>query len=122
MPKRRRSDERSALLVRSLPIIEDPKELYTILLFSLRDLWGELESHSSNVIVEKYQQYRYKTIFEQLGFTEPPEETLLFVVSCRSESVKEIRASLTLVTAPPYLSDISYRFDVLDVHDEPSPL
>jgi hypothetical protein len=122
MPKRCRSDERSALLVRSLPIIDDPKELYTILLFSLRDLWGELESHSCNVIVEKYQQYIYKTIFEQLCFTEQPEETLLFVVSCRSESVKEIRASLTLVTAPPYLSDISYRFDVLDVQDEQSTL
>jgi hypothetical protein len=101
------SHERSVLLVRSFPVINDPKELHTILVFSLRHLWGDLESHSCDVVVRKRRNV-------------PPEDAtaLLLAVHCQSESVQAVRAALTIVTTPPYLDDTLYRFDVVEVLPE----
>jgi hypothetical protein len=97
-------NERSVLLVRSSPVIKDPKELHTILVFSLRHLWGDLESHSCDVLVRK----RRNDLANDASLA----------VHCRSESVPAIRAALTMVTTPPYLDDTLYRFDVLEIQEE----
>lgn len=97
------NNERSVLLVQSVPVIKDPKELHTILVFSLRSLWGDLESHSGDIRVLKSRQ---------------STDIFLLEVHCRSESVPAVRSALTLVTTPSYLDDVLYRFDVLDVQEE----
>jgi RNase P/RNase MRP subunit POP5 len=70
----------------------------TILTFSLRDLFGDFESHSCATQVTKEE-----------------EGDGVMIINCPSKSIKEIRAALTLVTPPPYMVDKQYRFDVLDV-------
>lgn len=108
------NNEVSVLIVRSLPVIDDPKELHTILVFSLRHLWGDLESHSCDLKVRKHCTTTNETDASPLQ-----PETLL-AVQCRSESVSAVRAALTFVTPPSYLNDTLYRFDVLDVQNDES--
>jgi RNase P/RNase MRP subunit POP5 len=81
--------------VKSLPPVQDPREMMTILTFSLRDLYGEFESYSIGIEIVKEQ------------------ETL--IVKCPVQSAKQIRAALTLVTPPLYLEPNHYRFDVVEV-------
>lgn len=81
--------------MKSEPHVDDPKELQTILLFSLKSLWGDLEPHSCMLQVEK--------------------KGTVLVVRCPSESVAAVRAALTLVTPPPYLESTLYRFDVAEI-------
>jgi RNase P/RNase MRP subunit POP5 len=90
------------LHLRANPPIEDPKEVHTILLFSLRKLWGELENHSRNVVS-----------FERHPYGHPGE----FVLLCTQSSLAEIRAALVLVTPPSYLADQLYTIDVISVEE-----
>jgi hypothetical protein len=83
----------SNVLVRTEPVITDPREMQTILLFSLRALWGTLEPHSCQLSVSLVDGLQR--------------------VTCRTDSVAAVRAALTLVTPPPYLESTIYRFDVL---------
>ncbi len=87
----------SNLLVRTEPVITDPREMQTILLFSLRALWGTLERHSCQLSVSLADGMQR--------------------VTCRTDSVPAVRAALTLVTPPPYLESTIYRFDVLQVEN-----
>jgi RNase P/RNase MRP subunit POP5 len=77
--------------------VEDPRELTTILQFSIRSLFGDLESHSYAVQITK------------------ATEVGKFIVSCSRSSVKAVRSALTMVTPPPYLESNIYRFDVVSV-------
>lgn len=90
----------SHLFVRTEPVITDPREMHTILLFSLRDLWGSLEPHSCQLSVAS---------------AEDQEGNTLMKVTCRTDSSAAVRAALTLVTPPPYLESTIYRFDVVNV-------
>ena len=104
----------SQLLVRcTSPVIHDPKELHTLVLFSLRHLFGDFESHSFGMIVE------YGNIEEDVIDTNDfnnVDGTNIFSIRCATESVPAIRASLTIVTPPPFLEDKLYQIDVLKVY------
>lgn len=118
-PCRSRNNVRttSQLLVRcTSPVIHDPKELHTLVLFSLRHLFGDFESHSFGMIVE------YGNIEEDVIDTndfDNVDGTNIFSIRCTTESVPAIRASLTIVTPPPFLEDKLYQIDVLKVYSLP---
>ena len=82
--------------VETTPPMADPKELTTILTFSLRDLFGDFEPHSCLLEISK-------------GI----EGTM--IVKCPADSVKQVRSALTLVAPPSYIDTSHYRFDVVNV-------
>ncbi len=88
------------MIVRTQPKIQDPRELKTILTFSLRNLWGDLEPHSCMLDVQK---------------DDSTSSEALLLVKCPTESVAAVRAALTMVTPPSYLASTVYRFDVVEV-------
>ena len=95
------SNRKAALTVRTTPPIDDPRELVTILTFSLRHLFGELEGYSSTLQIRR------------------AVSDATFVVECPSDdSVDDVRAALTMVTPPPYLDEITYQFDVVNVQQQ----
>ena len=87
--------------IRCLPEIRDPSEFTTILVASLRSLFGEMEHYSANVKVS------------QAGNVQ--NEDYQFIVECDGQSKNAIRASLTMVTTPIYLASNVYRFDVISL-------
>lgn len=93
----------SCLTVRTSPVITDPAEMKTILLFSLRSLWGDLEPFSSDVVVRHPVNAEKK-----IG---------ILIVECPSITVNQVRAALTLSSPPPYMEDIFFQFDVVDVEE-----
>lgn len=110
-PKTDRDKCHSLIWVRTAPVVDDPRELQTILTFSLRSLWGDLESHSCDLTVE------IAPIGDQGAAT---NGGALLVVRCRSDSVDAVRSSLTLVTPPPYLEGTVYQFDVIAIQEDSS--
>ena len=72
------------LLVESYPVVHDPRELQTILIHSLRELFGELEPHGCLTTVLETRKNRS-------------------IVCCPKDSVASVRAALTLCTPPLYL-------------------
>lgn len=79
------------------PTIQDPRELQTIMISSIRALFGDLEHYSYDLEIKKAA----------------PEDDFSFVVECPSDSVGAVRSALSMVTPPPYLDSNIYRFDVL---------
>ena len=96
----------SRIHVESSPPITDPRELTTILTFSLRDLFGDFEPHSCMVEVTK-----------QGNGDDHNNNNDTMIIKCPTESVKEVRAALTLVTPPSYILTSQYRFDILSVSE-----
>lgn len=92
----------SQIRIRTSPNVNDPKELSTILLLSLKDLWGEFESHSHNI----------RVYFDSSGKN---KEKSTFVVECASDSVESVRAALTWPTLPAYMDESIYRFDTISI-------
>mmetsp|Transcript_24393 Transcript_24393/g.39874 ORF Transcript_24393/g.39874 Transcript_24393/m.39874 type:complete len:128 (+) Transcript_24393:393-776(+) len=90
--------------VRCTPNIQDPAELTTILLSSLRSLFGELESHSFGMDV-KHPSAAQKQKFD-------------FVVECHKSSACAIQASLTMMTTPSYLESTVFRFDTFSIEGD----
>lgn len=88
------SMSRVVLTVQSEPAVDDPRELETILVSSLRALFGEWEPHSCQIRVKR---------------TKPTG----FGVECPSSSEGAVRCALVMPTTPAYLSSTSYRFDVI---------
>lgn len=91
----------SLVLIRSKPLISDPRELATILTFSLRSLFGEVEHHSCSL--------------EVMLHAEDNVDGATLSVKCPTESVPAVRAALTMVSVPVYLSSTIYLFDVVKV-------
>ena len=87
------------LIVQAKPDVKDAREMLTILTFSLRSLFGDLELHSFSLRVELV----------------PPKD--LIEIDCPEDSLPSVRAALTMVTLPHYLSSTVYRFDILRVVD-----
>lgn len=119
---RSKFDAKSKLILRCVsPIIHDPKELHTLVLFSLRHLFGDLESHSYNMIVEFFDIYENKADADaDLRYAIDlckDNDVPLFAIRCCAESVSAIRASLTIVTPPPFLEDALYQFDVIHIYN-----
>ncbi|CAB9512841.1 expressed unknown protein [Seminavis robusta] len=89
----------STILVDTFPPVTDPREMQTILTFSLRDLFGDFEPHSCLIEVSKGTEN-------------------LIEIKCPTDSAKEIQAALTMVTPPPYMENTQYRFDVVNVEQK----
>lgn len=85
--------------VRCYPKIKDPSEFRTILITSIRSLFGELECHSFGLNIIPQQK--------------PNDHE--FIVEFYDKSMSAIRASLTMITTPSYLQSKIYRFDVVQV-------
>lgn len=82
--------------------------MQTILRFSLRDLWGDLEPYSCDVKIKKAPADQGLNVGKNYG---------LLIIECPSSSVDNVRAALTLVTPPPYLQETIYQFDVVDIQN-----
>ena len=91
--------------VRCYPKIKDPSEFRTILITSIRSLFGELECHSFGLNI----------IPQQNANNGVDDNNYQFVVECYDKSMSAIRASLTMITTPSYLQSKIYRFDVVQV-------
>ena len=91
---------RAEIIVDTTPRIRDARELQTILITSLRALWGNLERYSATVRVVGVK-----------GDNDEDDDELC--VTCPEAHVPEIQAALTCVTLPPYLQDTLYRLDVV---------
>lgn len=107
----------SNIIVRCVsPRLNDPKELYTLILFSLRHLFGDFESHSFGMIVE-FCNIDKELPLEQSFDKNQGDKQQYFSIRCSSESISAIRASLTIVTPPQFLEDKLYQFDVIKVYN-----
>lgn len=84
------------LTVRSDPSVIDSRELESILLTSLRALFGE------------WNQHCFKVEAECVGDG-------LFFVDCSSQSLGAVRSALAMNSPPPYLKSALYLFDVVAV-------
>ena len=107
-PTRRRPDGNNfvRLLVECKPRVKDPREMRTILVSSLRALWGDLETHSYGLVVTSIEKESGSSSSNVLS------------IQCSPESLDAVRAALTLVTPPPFMmesSSLPYRFDVIDI-------
>ena len=78
------------------PALDDARELETILVTSLRALFGEWEHHSCRIKVTR-------------------DGETMFRVECLYTSVPAVRAALTMITAPGYLDSKLFRMDVVEV-------
>jgi RNase P/RNase MRP subunit POP5 len=103
--------------VHSSPEIQDPSELTTILMTSLKALFGELESHSFGMTVEKKPSTLFLSSSSSNG---GDSSSSCLVVKCRPESVPAIRAALTMPTLPAYMQETGsnvYGFDTTFLKD-----
>jgi hypothetical protein len=120
----------SQLFVEASPRIEDPRELQTILNFSLCDLFGICEPYSVCTELLQVRQYRSPDDDDandndidggipiardggKRGSSKNNSSGHLLVVICPTEYVSKIQAALTFVSPPPYLDDTTYRLDVV---------
>lgn len=106
----------AVIWVATTPPIQDPREMQTILTTSLRALWGNLEGYSSTLSVrtpESSGAVLLKTS-QSIATTDAKRNGLL-CVSCPAQDTAFIQAALTMITAPPYLEDTLYCFDVIDI-------
>ena len=119
--------------VRCSPVITDPSEFSTILLLSIRSLFGELESHSiglnissssnntddNNSTQEEEQDNNNNKNSSSNDNSSSSDSNNNnnnhFLVECHKKSIDAIRASLTMVTTPSYLQSKIYRFDIINV-------
>jgi hypothetical protein len=114
--------------VRCSPVITDPSEFSTILLLSIRSLFGELESHSiglnissssnntdNNNTQEEEQDNNNNKNSNSNDNSNNSNNKYHFLVECHNKSIDAIRASLTMVTTPSYLQSKIYRFDIINV-------
>jgi RNase P/RNase MRP subunit POP5 len=101
--------------VQSAPAIDDPRELQTILVSSLRGLFGDLETHSGRVRVGREEGGPGDPDGERRPPAKRGEGGPVLLVRCPIGSVPFVRAALAMATPPPYLDDRPYRIDVLRV-------
>lgn len=91
--------ESSYLLIQSNPIISDPRELQTILLFSLKSLFGECEPHGCQV-----------SVLETRGS--------FAILLCPNRDIDYVRAALTMCSPPAYLHPTIYHFDCVQIETD----
>ena len=98
----------SQLHVRTNPHIADPREFHTILICSLRSLFGAIETEHCNHLL------KVDTTTSRRD-NEKKKKKNMILVTCCTESVPYIRAALTMITLPPYFEkDDIYQFDIVD--------
>lgn len=82
--------------MRSEPALDDARELETIVVTSLRALFGEWEPHSCQIKVKRTDLAQYH-------------------VECPESSLGAVRCALAMVSPPAYLASPIYRFDVIQI-------
>lgn len=90
--------DRSEMILQCTPEIKDSKEVHTILITSLRALFGDFENHSCHLTVGKMKG-----------------TSSCHKVGCRRDSVRFVRAALSMTYEPSYMTEKVYQFDVLQV-------
>lgn len=93
------------ITVRCSPEISDPSEMHTILVSSIRSLFGELESHSFGMEVKALPALDSDNNKSPLDH---------FTIDCKEDSVDAIRASLTMATTNQFGRKTVYRFDIVE--------
>ncbi len=115
----------SYALIHTTPAIKDPKELFTIISTSLRSMFGECQSHSIGLTVLSSRQrqatFDKKMIRDTNHDGNNNEDVYEAVIVCQTDSLPFIRAALTFVSPPSYLSDTFYRIDFIEVVDDIKP-
>ena len=91
---------RSEIILQSTPQIQDPKEVHTILITSLRALFGDFENHSCHLTVSK--------VSDGDGSHK---------VECRNDSVRFVRAALSMTYEPSFMTEQVYQLDVLKINN-----
>lgn len=122
----------AVLTICSEPIIHDPRELETILVCSLRTLFGDFECYSTTMKVVQVQQQQQqeekpnrtsesKTLNQQqMVVSLPKVEPFGLEVHCPFHHVQAIRAAMTWLTVPPYMEEQQlhiglYRIEISNV-------
>ena len=105
--KQQQQQQEAQIWVASTPWIRDPRELHTILITSLRALWGSWEPYSATLNVQQQRRDNNNSVEQQTSSS--------CIITCPAAHVPQIQAALTLVTPPPYLQDTLYRLDVVQV-------
>jgi|Transcript_17473 hypothetical protein len=105
----------SIALIRAVPAIHDPREFETIVLHSLRSMYGEVSCsmpHGLHVL-----QCNKQTLETNGGDYSRSSDIL---ICCRQSYLDVLRAALTFPSIPPHLKDTVslYRFDVIAVQNE----
>jgi hypothetical protein len=100
------------ILVGCTPVIRDPSEMYTIVVSSIRSLFGELESHSFGMEVKASSS----SLSTEMEYSDNDDKSSSyhFIIECDEQSVDAIRASLTMATTNQFGSNTVYRFDVIE--------
>ena len=91
---------RSQIILQSTPQIQDPKEVHSILVTSLRALFGDFENHSCHLTVSKVS------------------EDGSHKVECRNDSVRFVRAALSMTYEPSYMTEKVYQLDVVNINNQ----
>ena len=81
--------------------MQDAREMQTILVNSINSLFGEFygANHAFDLKVKEAGD----------------EQSHTFTIQCPERALASVRASLSMVTPPGYLSSTLYRFDVMSV-------
>jgi RNase P/RNase MRP subunit POP5 len=101
------------LAVRCSPEMSDPSEFHTIVISSVRSLFGQLESHSFGLEVKLPTQQQPLGVGELTS--EQGCQAHHFTVECPQESVDAVRAALTMATTHQFGTSTVYRLDVINV-------
>jgi hypothetical protein len=116
-----------AVGVRCTPKIQDSGEMMSILISSLRSLFGELEPYSYDIKVEQQQQQQQQLHCDTNNKSDEDanNDFILrydFIITCRpnkNNTVHAIRSALTMATTPSYFEPTNvYRFDTFIIEEE----
>ena len=112
----------SYALLHTMPPIKDPKELNTIILTSIRSMFGECQSYTVGLTVIDCRRRRHPN---QLPGTthlkSNSHDSYEAVIECPTNFLPYIRAALTFPSPPSYLSDTMYCIDFIEVVDDTRP-
>jgi RNase P/RNase MRP subunit POP5 len=98
----------SYALLHTTPAVRDPRELNTIILTSLRSMFGDCQSHALGLSVLNCHPCTNDR---------QNVNTYQAIIQCPSKSLPYLRAALTLPFPPSYLQDNIYPIDFIKIDD-----
>mmetsp|Transcript_24052 Transcript_24052/g.36698 ORF Transcript_24052/g.36698 Transcript_24052/m.36698 type:complete len:105 (-) Transcript_24052:560-874(-) len=99
------TNSRICVVIRTTPPVSDPRELNTIIVSSLRSLFGDSEPYSQGIAVLECRECSDPTI----------QESKEAIVECQTSSLDWMRAALTFSSTPSFLQGSVYRLEFLDI-------
>lgn len=97
----------SYALVHTAPAIKDPRELNTIISTSIRSMFGDCQSHATDLLVLGCRPCSKKYNLSNSNSYEA-------IIKCQTKSLPYVRAALTFPSPPVYLSDTLYCIDFVE--------